>query len=253
MTGPILAALAGSDCERISGGWWAQPANAASSLAYVLVGLWLLRRALASAPHRELHAAGGLGLVAVGAGSVAYHGPQPGWAGAAHGGSIVALLAVLVVHSGWLLARHRLGVGVAYAAPSLVVAPGLGLAGEDRLVLAALVAAAVVGAALVHRARLAGARELALARRLSSTAAAVMAAALVAYAAGRTSSALCRPDSLLQAHALWHVASAAGIGLALLALAAQTPAARPAAGPPSGGQPFGPPRPLATRSSTAAR
>ncbi|HEV2760754.1 MAG TPA: hypothetical protein VGV86_14435, partial [Acidimicrobiales bacterium] len=105
MTGTIVvAALAASDCERLSGGWWAQPANATSSVAYAVVGVWLLHRAVTSPASRAFFAATGFGLVAVGLGSVAYHGPQPAWAGAAHDGSIVALLAVLVVRNVWLLA-----------------------------------------------------------------------------------------------------------------------------------------------------
>jgi hypothetical protein len=47
--------------------------------------------------------------------------------------------------------------------------------------------------------------------------------AVVAYAAGRTSSSFCWPDSLWQPHALWHIASAVAIGLGILALAAQAP------------------------------
>ncbi|HWC11457.1 MAG TPA: hypothetical protein VG455_09565, partial [Acidimicrobiales bacterium] len=139
MTGTIVvAALAGSDCERLSGGWWAQPANATSSAAYVVVGVWLLHRAVTSPASRALFAAAGFGLVAVGLGSVAYHGPQPAWARAAHDGSIVALLAVLVVRNVWLLARHRLRFAAAYGAPCLAIVPGLGLAGEDRLLLVTL-------------------------------------------------------------------------------------------------------------------
>ena len=39
--------MGGSDCEHIGQGLLAQPANTLSSLAYVLAGLLLLRRALA--------------------------------------------------------------------------------------------------------------------------------------------------------------------------------------------------------------
>ncbi len=41
----------------------------------------------------------------------------------------------------------------------------------------------------------------------------VLAAAGGAYALGRTGSPVCRPDSLLQAHGLWHVLAAAAFGL----------------------------------------
>lgn len=219
----MVAGLAVSDCERLSGGWWAQPANATSSVAYAVVGFCLLLRAVTSSADRVLFTAAGFGLVAVGLGSVAYHGPQPAWAGAAHDGSIVALLAVLVVRNIWLLARHRLGFAAAYGAPCLAIVPGLGLAGEDRLLLVTLVIAGVVGVSLIHCLWLADWPERAMTRRMWSSAAAVMGVAVVAYAAGRTSSSFCWPDSLWQPHALWHISSAVAIGLGTLALAAQAP------------------------------
>ena len=217
------AVLAGSDCERLSGGWWAQPANATSSVAYAVVGFWLLHRAVTSAASRGVFTAAGFGLVAVGLGSVAYHGPQPSWAPAAHDGSILALLAVLVGRNVWLLARHRVGFAAAYGAPCLAIVPGLSLAGEERLLLVTLVVAGVVGVSLIHWLWLADGPERAVTRRMWSSAAAVMGVAVVAYAAGRTSSSFCWPDSLLQPHALWPIASAVAIGLAILALAAQAP------------------------------
>ena len=224
MTGTmVVAVLAGSDCERISGGWWAQPANATSSVSYAVVGVWLLHRAVTSPARRALFTATGFGLVAVGLGSVAYHGPQPPWASAAHDGSIVALLAVLVVRNVWLLARHRLGYVAAYGALCLAIVAGLGMAGQNRLLLVTLVVAGVAGASLIHCPWFAGRPERAVTRRMWLSAAAVMAVAVVAYAAGRTSSSLCAPDSLWQPHALWHIASSVGIGLAILALAAQAP------------------------------
>ncbi|MBD0322546.1 MAG: hypothetical protein ICV72_04055 [Aldersonia sp.] len=41
---------------------------------------------------------------------------------------------------------------------------------------------------------------------------------LAAYAAGRSGSSLCRPESLWQYHGAWHVLSAAAAGLAALAM-----------------------------------
>ena len=66
-----------SDCERIVVGALAQPVLAVTSLAYVAAGIavlcWAMRmRAL-------LAGTAGLVLMAVGAGSFAYHGPQPSW------------------------------------------------------------------------------------------------------------------------------------------------------------------------------
>ncbi|KUI22634.1 hypothetical protein AU193_20830 [Mycobacterium sp. GA-1285] len=49
-------------------------------------------------------------------------------------------------------------------------------------------------------------------------AAAIFALGLAAYAAGRTGSPLCRPDSLWQYHGVWHVLSGAAGGLAAWAM-----------------------------------
>lgn len=68
-----------SDCERIVvGAALAQPVLAVTSLAYVVAGVAVLSWAVrVRAP---LGGAAGVALVAVGAGSFAYHGPQPSWA-----------------------------------------------------------------------------------------------------------------------------------------------------------------------------
>ena len=84
-----------SDCERIAGAALAQPVLAVTSLAYVAAGLAVLCWAVrVRAP---LAGAAGVALVAVGAGSFAYHGPQPSWAELAHDWPIVALGGVYAV------------------------------------------------------------------------------------------------------------------------------------------------------------
>lgn len=91
----LADSFGGADCERIGNGFLAQPANAISSLAYVIAGAWILRR---TAPRAQPVAiAGALALVGVGVGSFAYHGPQPSWADVAHDASILALAAVFAV------------------------------------------------------------------------------------------------------------------------------------------------------------
>ena len=56
-----------------------------------------------------------------------------------------------------------------------------------------------------------------------ATAAGVFALGLAAYAAGRSGSPLCRPDSLWQYHGAWHVLSAAAAGWAARAMAPGPP------------------------------
>ena len=153
------SAMGQSDCEHVVGSPLAQPVLAITSVAYVAAGLAVL--CLAARARGALTAAAGAVLIAVGAGSFVYHGPQSSWAGPAHDWPIVALAAV-------------------YAA----------------------------GLALTVRSQ----------RRVWMTAAGIFALALLAYAAGRSGSPVCRPDSLWQYHGAWHVLSAAAAGWAALAM-----------------------------------
>jgi hypothetical protein len=154
------ASFGHSDCERSVDAALAQPVLAATSLAYVAAGMAVLCWAMrVRAP---LAGAAGVALVAVGAGSFAYHGPQPSWAELAHNWPIIA-------------------AGAVYAA-------GLARSGRQR-------------------------------RSVWATAAGVFALGLAAYAAGRSGSPLCRPDSLWQYHGAWHVLSAAAAGWAARAMA----------------------------------
>jgi hypothetical protein len=145
------AHVARSDCERIRHGLIAQPVNTVSSLAYVVAGGVIARRARRDGgplETRRLLLAGA--AVVAGLGSVLYHGPGGRWGKRAHDAGLAAL----------------------------VVAQAVRRAGD-------------------HRPR----RE----------AAALTAAASVLHAASRTGRPLCRPDSLLQGHALWHVVSAIAV------------------------------------------
>ena len=154
-----------SDCERIADAALAQPVLALTSLAYVAAGVAVLSWAVRV--RAALAGTAGVALVAVGAGSFAYHGPQPSWAQLAHDWSIVA-------------------VGAVY---------GAGLA------------------RIARRQRWSG----------WAKPAGVFALGLAAYAAGRSGSPLCRPDSLWQYHGAWHVLSSAAAGWAALAIAPDPP------------------------------
>ena len=88
---PVLA-LGGSDCEAVRDSLLGQPVNSLSSLAYVAAGAYVLRR---GGPR-----VAAVALLAVGVGSVAYHGPMPTGAEALHDGSIAAL-AVTIAATAW--------------------------------------------------------------------------------------------------------------------------------------------------------
>jgi len=99
---PAVQAL--SDCEAVSSGFLAQPANAVSSLALVAAAAWLLARS----PDRVARAMAAALFVA-GVGSFAYHGPQPSWSTAVHdaGVILVAITAVVVLLTGLMTRRLR--------------------------------------------------------------------------------------------------------------------------------------------------
>ncbi|HYF47709.1 MAG TPA: hypothetical protein VD926_15950 [Acidimicrobiales bacterium] len=118
--------LGGADCERLGDGWLAQPVNALSSLAFVPAGLWVGRRAgLRSGWRRPLLLAFAAVLVANGIGSFAYHGPQPGWAKAAHDLPIPLVGLLLVANE----VGRRVDPQGDDAGRALAVAVGLGAAG----------------------------------------------------------------------------------------------------------------------------
>lgn len=227
----MVGSLAASDCERLRDGWVAQPANAASSLAYVAAGLVLLRWA-SGLPSRDERSPLPLamGMVTAGLGSLDYHGFQ----------SPVAQ---------W---GHDWGVAVPVVAAIRTDAAELLPEVPDRVRTAASVAAlAAVGLLLARRpgsgtfvggvgALALGMSELVLWRRgrrpaprrqpkiLLGVAAGAGLAGVTALAMSRSGGPWCRPDSLLQGHAVWHGCSA----LALLCWAmAVLPDVQPAGAP----------------------
>jgi hypothetical protein len=74
-----------------------------------------------------------------------------------------------------------------------------------------------VGLTIERVARLSWRRAAAVLTRRWWAAGACWAAALAAYAVGRTGSRLCQPESVWQPHAAWHVLGALGLGVAILA------------------------------------
>jgi hypothetical protein len=108
MTEPAEDRIGCSDCERIRDGWLAQPVNALSSLAFVGAAGVVLARTWQPAWDRrgEVLAFSAL-LSLVGAGSVAFHGPQPPGARLMHDVPIPVLIGLAL---GTPLVRSRGGL-----------------------------------------------------------------------------------------------------------------------------------------------
>lgn len=96
--GAVILALGGSDCERLRDGWLAQPVNALTSAAFVAMGILVAARALAGRRTASPAAAWfALLLGAIGAGSLAFHGPQPAGARVLHDVPIALTAAFVLV------------------------------------------------------------------------------------------------------------------------------------------------------------
>lgn len=202
----MLVALGESDCELLHSGLFVQPVNALTSLAFVVVGL-----AVASCGRRD-RASTAIGfaalLVAVGLGSVAFHGPQLPGAQPLHDTSIHLLLAFVVLYR---VGRRPAPVSLRAlatvgAASVLVVAAFPGFAAALTALLAAM---AVLVEVRWHALGSQPWRE----RRITAALVAVLAVAGICFVLGRTGAPTCNPLGTLQFHGLWHVSAATAFGL----------------------------------------
>jgi hypothetical protein len=213
MVAPIVGAGLGStDCERLGDGFLAQPVNAVTSLAYVVVAVVIV------ASGRRRGAPGATTLVpaallaAIGIGSLAFHGPQPTGSQLLHDLPILLLAVFVAVSVGARIVGEvgdraplasPLPAFAGAAVPAVLVSVGdVGTAGAS----AAIVASAALGEVFLARR---DGRPDPVRRRL----AAVGVLAVGAYVLGRTGSPACSPDSLLQLHGAWHLLTAVAAGL----------------------------------------
>ena len=197
----------GPDCEGRRDRFPAEPANTVSSLAFLPGALLIAARAGRSGHATSDRLVAGA-LAANGIGSAWYHARYGRASQLSHDWAIAALL--------WLLAAGTVGHDSRRQLEVVgLVATGLTHAAVPS---SAPVVHAVVGtSAAVAVAR--AVRRDGLdrrGRRRAMVTAAALAIGAVCYVAGRPRSPCCRPDSLLQPHAAWHVlAAAASTAIAL--------------------------------------
>lgn len=202
----LPSVVAASDCERCRPGLVTQPVNTLSSLAYVVAGGATLAAA-APRPHSTMPPgarAVGWSLVAVGLGSIAYHGPGGTVGRWLHDASLLAMTGLIALSD----VHHERGTtpaGVEVAATAAVAA----VAAHPRTSGTAQALTAVGTLVAETRRGLAHGDD----EPTGVLAAAVLAAGLGLHVAGRTGRPLCRPDSPLQPHAAWHVLSAVALWL----------------------------------------
>jgi len=203
----VTTAIGESDCESIGSGLLAQPVNAVSSLAYVVVGGMVLYSISRSEDdERSIRLAFGLLLVATGLGSVLFHGPQGPASRFFHDVTfILTLLFIAVVNvSGHLRWAREVRWGLVSFSGALTILI-LAIWPSRTNLLAAASVLVLVASDVVAR------RSGAIRMRWWTGAVAAIAVAVSLFIAGRTGGPLCDAASLFQGHALWHVLSAGAL------------------------------------------
>jgi len=204
-----------SDCEAIRDGVLAQPVNAISSAAYVVVGLWLVVRAVSNrAGETAVQVVFGLALASVGIGSVAFHGPQPPGSRLLHDLTIAAVFALIAARNlGTLRQWSDTGVLVVFAVITAAVGMVMALSPDAGNAATGVVGAVAVGSEIyLYWSRKRGPFSPRILRWLIAIVG-LLAVAGVVNLLGRTDAPLCDPDSLYQGHAAWHALTAAAFGL----------------------------------------
>lgn len=201
------------DCEAVGSGPLRQPVNALSSGGLVLVGLAVLARGDVYRTGRidrtaELRVLG-VAILLAGLGSAALHTTVTAWGAWIDGvGVDGVLLAVLAVEGGRIRGRPLpmalwLAATLADGAARAILDSASG-----RVLTAVLAVAVAAGQVMVLRSE--RRRDV----RLVWWAGAALASGFLIRALA-ADGAWCRPDNLLQGHAVWHLAAAVGLLLAV--------------------------------------
>ncbi len=185
-----------------------QPANAFTSVAFVVAGAGILvaRRLSAARLTRVQHRQTGifaLLVTGVGVGSFIQHGPNPDWQAYAHDLPLAAVLVFVAADAVSDLTGREVSPAW-WIGPTAAMVPVVAIGPAVSASAQTVMAAVAIGLNLV-RAR----RRPALRRTLYSALAVLAAGAVIDRLADGISP--CQPDSLIQGHAVWHVLAAAAL------------------------------------------
>ncbi len=203
----MTTAIGESDCELIGTGLLAQPVNAVSSFAYVVVGVIVLYSALRPEDEQSsVRSVFGSLLIATGIGSLLFHGPQGPASRMIHDSTfILTVLFIALTNLGGLFGLSRRVQWTVFSLTGALTIVTLGLMpSSTNLLAAASVVVLIVGDVLGHRAR-------AIQMRWWAASVTAMTVAVVLFIVGRTGGPLCDSSSLFQGHALWHILSAGAL------------------------------------------
>jgi hypothetical protein len=212
---PLLG-LAGSDCERLGSGVFAQPANTLSSAAYLLAGAWIVWRGLRATGHRAELQVFGLVVASNAVGGLLFHGVQTVGARWAHDACLLAVMAFIVVFDIGRLRERSTRWTMRVFAASLVAIGLLTLWAGAMYALATLLGIAAGAFELAeYRHEIPTLRAEGLSARRLARLGALAALALggTAFWIGRSGAPFCDPSSAFQWHAVWHVSMAAAMAL----------------------------------------
>lgn len=196
-------------CERFGDGFFGQPANAVTSVAFVVAGAGILVEGRRSRTQRDTPVRDrqtfvfALLVSGIGVGSFIQHGPHPDWQAYAHDLPIVAVLAFVATDVVSDLTGRELSPAW-WLVPVVAMAPVVAAGATASTIVQAVMAGAAVGLNLA-RVRL----RPSLRGTLILSMLTLAAGAVIGTLTDRTG--LCRPDSVLQGHAIWHVLAAAAL------------------------------------------
>jgi hypothetical protein len=193
-------------CERYRAGFLGQPASAVTSIAFVVAGAGILiarSRSGFSISVRDRQVVYSLLVAGIGLGSFIQHGPHPDWQAYAHDLPLAAVLVFVAADAVCDLAGRELSDGW-WLLPSAAMVPVVAWGSAASTVVQAAMAAAAIGLSLV---RVRWRPQL----RKPVITALVTAAAGVAISRLIDRTALWRPDSIIQGHAVWHLLAAAAL------------------------------------------
>ncbi len=178
-------------------GFFGQPANGVTSLAFVVSGVAIAADRRRNGRRRLPYV---LLVVAVGAGSLVQHGSNPDWQAYAHDLPLATLLAYVAADGASDVLRRNISPAWWLAVPAAMV-PVVAASSDASSVTQGVLAAVAVGTNLLRAWRRPRRRTTLIGSMLI-----LGTGALVGTIGDRTS--LCQPDSLLQGHAFWHLMAA---------------------------------------------
>ncbi len=228
-------------CEQYRVGFLGEPASAVSSLAFVAAAVGILvsdrhSGARCDAPVHDRQTMVFAALVAgTGVGSFIQHGPHPDWQAFAHDLPLAAVLMFVATDAVSDLTERELSPAW-WLVPVVAMVPAAASGATASTMLQAVMATAAIGLSLVRAGRRPALRRTLIAALLT-------AAAGAAIGALTDRTPLCRADSLVHGHAVWHVLAAAALWRLAAAMGARHRPPSPPVATPT----------LATQSSPAGQ